>query len=441
MADCRTTYIKYQAAVNAGNTTGAAAYLNYMCGEGCQNVIYGINCPKTPPPVQPPATPPPDQSCSNYLDSFNSAYARSDMVGQAAAVGAMCRNVPQCPIPSGWSCSGGSAVYNNNNNNIPPVTPPTTPPPSDPCATLIASYNAAKQFSGHPALQAITAQLCASKCQLPLGISCPHPSSGTLCDTYQQQFDTAIANGDTAGATAAVSAMCLQTCKLPSGWTCDNQGAGPVIVPGGTGGSTPSGGGTQTVGPPINPCTGSQSLTLADYLLQLPLKGLQDDPILALVLSAGGGIAALVAATVVIPEASGYVRIPALATGAYGGLIVNGILDNYAWIKNAQKDGIVFGSIVTALGAVSGIYQSIHDSTEKFAKTELGGVAGEIVYKVGEGVISGGLLPVYDAVFGDKTFTKDGYNKAKCQADCGNPKLSSTDRKLCKLGARLDLKF
>ena len=270
-------------------------------------------------------------------------------------------------------------------------------------------------------MNAAIAKLANAGCALP-GVTMWNQATGQpvypetpqqlACDQLHAQYvEVKGMNGDVS---QIVASMCTNDCTIPPGENC---------------------------GPSVNPCTGEQTLTLVDYLINLPLSGIKTDPILAIVFSAAGGIGGGVIAFVFVPEGGKWVRIPAVVLGVYGGLIVNGILANWDWFKNAEKYGLVFGSLITGIGAMSGIYQSIHDSTEKFLKTELGGAVGEVVYKVGETFFTGGLAPLYDMAFGDKTWTTAGYNKAKCEAGCDNPSLSSIERKMCKLGARLDLKF
>lgn len=386
----------------------------------------------------------PDSSsyCATYMSQFNSAYNAKDVTAMKAAIYKLVTSNCAMPGSSQWNQATDQPVYPSGPPTPPPRTP--SPPPDNKCADLMNAFNMAKNQKSGPEMTLFVQQMCANSCPLPAGVTCPTPvPAANNCNTYMAAFNTAVENGDTAGVQAAINNMCLAGCTLPAGWICNSQGPGPATG-GGTiisGGNTPSGGGMQPVPPPVNPCTGEQSLTLIDYLVTLPLKGLKDDPILAVVIGGVGVVGGLLTEAILIPEAGLYARVPASALGAYGGLIVNGILDNYDWIKNAQQYGIVFGSLVTGLGAVSGIYQSIHNSTEKFLKTELGGAVGEVVYKVGEGVISGGLFPVYDILFGDKTWTTAGYDKAKCEAGCDDPSLSSLQRKMCKLGARLDLKF
>lgn len=451
-AYCQTQYNVYLNKLGMFNQQTVLNAYNELVSNNCPQAV-GLAPPAgsstTPPPSPPPhtVTPPPPNPCAQYQAAYTDALSRNDGIGQLNAANGLCANA--CPMPTRWHCGTTGAYWNPDPSSTTPppttpdITPTHTPPPApSKCDILSSQYLMAKSQGNSTAINNAIQQLCALNCSMPAGATCPlPPAPASYCTDYQAAFDTAVANSDIAGMQAAIRNMCLAGCKLPAGWTCDNEGNGPATGGNGGSGTTPSGGGVQPVGPPVNPCTGEQSLTLVDYLVTLPLSGLKDDPILALVIGAAGAAGGLVSVTILIPEAGLYARIPAASLGLYGGLIVNGILDNYDWIKNAEKYGIVFGTLVSGLGAVSGIYQSIHNSTEKFLKTELGGVAGELVYKVGEGIISGGLFPVYDILFGDKTWTTAGYDKAKCDAGCEDPSLSSTKRKLCKLGARLDLKF
>lgn len=448
---CQSQAYNWTVANSLKNYADAQRFLNNLCQNNCQ-LPAGAVCagqPSTPPinhhpaVTPPPVTPPPLDPCTNYRQQYDTALTNNDKMGQLNAANALCAN--QCPMPVRWHCADdGTAFWHDDPNNntpvvTPVVTPSSTPPPSQ-CDTLLLAYNMAKNQNSAAGMANFVQQMCAAGCQMPAGVICPPPPQPS-CNDYMNDFNTAVANSDTDGVKAAVRNMCLRGCKLPAGWTCDNEGPGPVN-PGGNSGNTPSGGGVQPVGPAVNPCTGEQSLTLVDYLISLPLAGVKDDPLLATGLAAAGGVASAITVTLFVPEAGKYVRIPAAVAGAYGGLIVNGILDNYGFIQNAEKDGIVFGTLVTGLGAVHGLYQSIHQTTEKFLKTELGGVFGEITYKAAEFVFQGGPIGwVSDIVWGDRTWTTAGYDKAKCDANCGNPKLSSTERKLCKIGARLDLKF
>lgn len=494
---CYPNFLAYQNAVSSGQAASAAALLQGLCANKCYEAIPSINCPSTPPPVTPPRSPsptvinnwynvpdtlPPD--CAGLQQAYTNAIANNDYVTAMEAAGKISMlNSPTCTVPTGqkppaggFSCDVAYRIYTNQNgmfneqakslayqslvaNNCPQVVPSGKGPAPFDCAATQQQYIQALQ-NGLP-----TADLY----HLLIINGCSVPDNSVYCSSYMKQFTDAYNAKDVSGMQAAIAKLSFAGCALPgtNEWNqntsqpvypetpqqiaCDQLHAQYVEVKGMNGDvsqivasmctnncTIPPG---ENCGPSVNPCTGEQSLTLVDYLITLPLSGIKDDPILALVIGGVGAAGGLVTVTILIPEAGMYARIPAACIGLYGGLIVNGILDNYDWIKNAEKYGIVFGTLVSGLGAVSGLYQSIHNTTEKFLKTEIGGVAGEIVYKVGEGIISGGLFPVYDILFGDKTWTTAGYDKAKCDAGCENPSLSSTKRKLCKLGARLDLKF
>lgn len=448
---CYPNFLQYQNAVSSGQTASAAALLQALCANKCYEAIPSINCAAlpTPTPVTPPAViTPPIDNCAQYQSAYSDALARGDGIGQLNAANGLCTY--QCPMPARWHCGATGAYWNPDPSSTTPpattpdITPTHTPPPApSKCDVLTAAYLMAKSQNNGAQMTGLVLQLCAADCQMPAGTTCPRPASDPICQQYTKAFTDALAAKNLTGAKAALDQLCAQGCPLPVGmdcgwdpsnltpWNGGDPGHGPVVTPGG-----------HTFAPPsVNPCTGEQALTLVDYLINLPLSGIKTDPILAIVFSAAGGIGGGVIAFVFVPEGGKWVRIPAAVLGVYGGLIVNGILANWDWFKNAEKYGLVFGSIITGIGALSGMYQSIHGGTEKFLKTELGGAVGEVVFKVGESFFTGGLAPLYDIAFGDKTWTTAGYNKAKCEAGCDNPKLSSIERKMCKLGARLDLKF
>lgn len=384
--------------------------------------------------------------CAGLQQAYTQAVANDDYVTAMEAASkitllydASCTVPGVNPPAGGFSCDMVYRIYADQRgifnqqakanayaslvaNKCPQVVPSGSGPAPFDCAQVQQQYIQALQ-NGQDVGE-LYHQLITNGCTVP--------DSSSYCATYMSQFNSAYNAKDVTAMKAAIYKLVTSNCAMPGSSQWNQATDQPVY---------PSGPPTPPPRTPVNPCTGEQSLTLIDYLVTLPLKGLKDDPILAVVIGGAGVVGGLLTVTILIPEAGLYARVPASALGAYGGLIVNGILDNYDWIKNAQQYGIVFGSLVTGLGAVSGIYQSIHNSTEKFLKTELGGAVGEVVYKVGEGVISGGLFPVYDILFGDKTWTTAGYDKAKCEAGCDDPSLSSLQRKMCKLGARLDLKF
>lgn len=476
---CNTLGYNYAFATNQGQYADANRYLLQMCQQSCP-LPAGASCPvpssssNGPGPVISPIYKKPTvinqwfntgSSLPDDCASLQAIYSKAADAGDyATAMEAAAKlTIANCSVPneyidpSGFNCDDAYRIYYNKlgmfdedarakayaslvANNCPQVTSGTGPTRFD-CASTQKQYLDALT-NGQPTAD-LYHQLVIHGCTVPPNPVQPNPvPKPETCSDYMNDYTTAVTNKDAVAMQNALRNMCLQQCKLPPGYVCDNEGPGPIIGPGGTGGSTPSGGGDIGQPPPVNPCTGSDSLTLADYLVEMPLKGIKDDALLAVGLGAAGGIGGAVLAVVFVPEGGKWVRIPATVGGAYGGLIVNGILDNYDFIKNAEKYGIVFGSLVTSLGAVHGLYQSIHQHTETFLKTELGGVMGEVTYKVGEFFFAGGPIGfISDIVWGDRTWTKQGYDKAKCEANCGDPKLSSVERKLCKLGARLDLKF
>jgi len=503
---CQSQAYNWTVANSLKNYADAQRYLNNLCQNNCQMPAGAVcaDRPSTPPinhhpPVTPPPSPPPTSinqwfntgsgglpdDCASLQTIYTNAKANGDYATSMEAAAKL--TIAKCSVPnevlpangdnSTFNCDVAYRIYYDQigmfneasrqeayqslvANNCPQVSAGNGPAPFD-CAGTQKQYIDALN-NGQP-VNDLYHLLVINGCTVPVT-----PSS--VCDTYNRQFNSAYTAKDVTAMQAAVARLIQANCTPPppSEWNpatnqpvypetpqqaaCDLLQAQYVEIQGG-GGDTraivsqmcanncdmPAG---TSCGPPVNPCTGEQSLTLVDYLISLPLSGIKDDPLLAVGLAAAGGLASAITVTVFVPEAGRYVRIPAAVAGAYGGLIVNGILDNYGFIQNAEKDGIVFGTLVTGLGAVHGLYQSIHQTTEKFLKTELGGVFGEITYKAAEFVFQGGPIGwVSDIVWGDRTWTTAGYDKAKCDANCGNPKLSSTERKLCKIGARLDLKF